>query len=233
MAPRLGPMGESRNAMCHMRLRCLFGAIMTHTYKHSAGKNKALAQQQSDFTSEGAPTPQPSMSLNMKAIEAATQDLELGSVTPHYGSCRHDIIKLLNDALATELVCVLRYKRHHFTAQGLESAKIAQEFLIHAQQESVHADRLARRIVQLNGSPDFSPESLTHRSHAPYDASVNLQEMIRINLMAERVAIEVYNQIIDLVGSHDVTTRRLLEDILSEEQAHAEELKDWFVTQPK
>jgi bacterioferritin len=133
-----------------------------------------------------------------------------------------------NMSLATELVCVLRYKRHHFTAMGLESAKVAQEFLVHAQEEAVHADRLARRIVQLNGSPDFSPESLTQRSHAPYDASPKLKDMIRINLMAERVAIEVYSQMIDQIGHQDVTTRRLLEDILAEEQTHAEELKDWY-----
>jgi bacterioferritin len=201
---------------------------MNHLDKPPSSKNKSLTQSQTDFTSEGAPPSTRNMALDMKAIEAATRDLERGSVTPHYGSVRQDVIKLLNDALATELVCVLRYKRHHFTAMGLESAKIAQEFLVHAQEESVHADRLARRIVQLNGSPDFSPESLTQRSHAPYDASPKLKDMIRINLMAERVAIEVYSQMIDQIGHQDVTTRRLLEDILAEEQTHAEELKDWF-----
>jgi bacterioferritin len=201
---------------------------MNHLDKPPSSKNKSLTQSQTDFTSEGAPPSTRNMALDMKAIEAATRDLERGSVTPHYGSVRQDVIKLLNDALATELVCVLRYKRHHFTAMGLESAKIAQEFLVHAQEESVHADRLARRIVQLNGSPDFSPESLTQRSHAPYDASPKLKDMIRVNLMAERVAIEVYSQMIDQIGHQDVTTRRLLEDILAEEQTHAEELKDWF-----
>ncbi|HEX5311960.1 ferritin-like domain-containing protein [Aquabacterium sp.] len=170
------------------------------------------------------------MTLNMKSIEGATRDLEQGSITPHYGSGRQDVIKLLNASLATELVCALRYKRHHFTAEGLESAKIAQEFLVHANEEAVHADRLARRIVQLNGSPDFSPESLIRRSHVPYDDSLKLKDMIRINLMAERVAIEVYSQMIDLIGNTDVTTRRLLEDILCEEQSHAEELKDWLVS---
>lgn len=202
---------------------------MSHNDKHAANKNKSMTELQTDFTSEGAPPPMRSLNLNMKAIEAATRDLEHGSITPHYGSCRQDIIKLLNDALATELVCVLRYKRHHFTAEGMESAKIAQEFLVHANEESAHADRLARRIVQLNGAPDFSPESLSQRSHAPYDASLKLKDMIRINLMAERVAIEAYSQMIDLIGNTDVTTRRLLEDILCEEQAHAEELKDWLV----
>lgn len=202
---------------------------MNHADKHPANKNKSMTQRQTDFTSEGAPPPVPHMMLDVKAIEAATRDLENGAITPHYGTGREDIIKLLNDALATELVCVLRYKRHHFTAEGLNSAMIAGEFLVHANQESVHADRLARRIVQLNGSPDFSPESLTQRSHAPYDASLELADMIRINLVAERVAIECYAQMIDLIGNQDVTTRRLLEDILSEEQDHAEELKDWLV----
>ncbi len=201
---------------------------MNHLDKPPSSKNKSMTQSQSDFTSEGAPPPASTMALDMKAIEAATRDLEQGSVTPHYGSGRQDLIKLLNDALATELVCVLRYKRHHFTAMGLESAKIAQEFLVHAEEESMHADRLARRIVQLNGTPDFSPESLTQRSHAPYDTSLKLKDMIRVNLMAERVAIEVYSQMIDQIGNQDVTTRRLLEDILAEEQTHAEELKDWF-----
>jgi bacterioferritin len=202
---------------------------MSHANKPPPTQNKGMSQMQSDFTSEGAPPAAPSMSLNMKAIEAATHDLSQGAITPHAGSVRQDIIQLLNGALATELVCVLRYKRHHFTAEGLDSTRIAQEFMVHAQEESVHADRLARRIVQLHGAPDFSPESLTQRSHAPYDASLQLADMIRINLMAERVAIECYSQMIDLIGQQDVSTRRLLEDILSEEQAHAEELKGWLV----
>lgn len=202
---------------------------MNHPDKHHASKPKGLVQAQSDFTSEGAPAPAPGLALDAKAIQAAARDLGQGSVTPHQAACRVDVVKLLNDALATELVCMLRYKRHHFTAAGLASSKIAQEFLVHARQESMHADRLARRIVQLNGLPDFSPESLTLRSHVPYDASLELTDMIRSNLMAERVAIECYSQMIDLVGTQDATTRRLLEDILGEEQAHAEELKAWSV----
>ena len=138
------------------------------------------------------------------------------------------IVELLNDALATELVCVLRYKRHHFTASGLASPKIAEEFLVHANEESGHADRLAQRIVQLGGAPDFSPDSLSQRSHAAYDDSSDLKAMIRSNLIAERVAIEAYSQIIALVGDKDPTTRRLLEDILSDEQEQADELSDWL-----
>jgi bacterioferritin len=169
-----------------------------------------------------------SMALDLSAIDAARRNLTQGAVTPHYGPWRKDIIRLLNDSLATELVCVLRYRRHHFTAAGVSSAKIADEFLVHANEEQAHADRLARRIVQLGGEPDFSPDSLSQRSHAAYDESADLTAMIRANLIAERVAIETYSQIISLIGDKDSTTRRLLEDILSDEQEHAEELKDWL-----
>lgn len=168
------------------------------------------------------------MVLNEVAIEAARRDLDQGAVTPNYGPWREDIIKLLNDSLATELVCVLRYKRHHFTAQGLASPKIADEFMVHATEEAGHADRLAQRIVQLGGEPDFSPDTLSGRSHAEYDDSLDLKAMIRTNLIAERVAIETYSQLITLIGDKDSTTRRLLEDILSDEQEHADELSDWL-----
>jgi len=201
---------------------------------------KPLTQQQTDFTSEGSPPPgkvsgtaalppaHEPLKLDKAALRAAADDLGQGAVTPHDSPWREDVIQLLNDALATELVCVLRYKRHHFTAVGLASPKIAEEFLVHANEENAHADRLARRIVQLGGEPDFSPDSLTQRSHAPYDASRDLIAMIRSNLMAERVAIEAYGQMISLIAGKDSTTRRLLEDILSEEQAHADELSDWL-----
>ena len=166
--------------------------------------------------------------LDEGAIDAARRNLDQGAVTPHYGPWREDVIKLLNDSLATELVCVLRYKRHHFTAVGLASPKIAEEFLVHANEEAGHADRLARRIVQLGGNPDFSPDSLSRRSHAGYDDSADLKSMLRANLIAERVAIESYSQIVALIGDKDSTTRRLLEDILADEQGHADELKDWL-----
>jgi len=169
-----------------------------------------------------------SLVLDEAAIDAARRGLDQGAVTPSYGPWRQDIVKLLNDSLATELVCLLRYKRHHFTADGLASPKIAEEFLVHANEEAAHADRLAQRIVQLGGEPDFSPHSLTKRSHAVYDDSKELKAMIKANLIAERVAIESYSQMIALIGDKDSTTRRLLEDILSDEQEHAEELKDWL-----
>ena len=168
------------------------------------------------------------MKLDEAAIDAARLSLDDGAVTPNYGPWREDIIKLLNDSLATELVCVLRYKRHHFTAEGLASPKIAEEFLVHANAEAGHGDRLAQRIVQLGGEPDFSPDSLSGRSHAAYDDSTDLKAMIKANLIAERVAIEAYSQIIAMIGDKDSTTRRLLEDILADEQEHADELKDWL-----
>ena len=168
------------------------------------------------------------MRLNEAAIDAARRSLDQGAVTPSYGPWREDIIKLLNDALATEIVCTLRYKRHYYTAKGVASPAIAEEFLVHANEETAHADLLAERIVQLGGEPDFAPATLLERSHADYDESSELQAMIRSNLIAERVAIEAYSQMIALIGDKDSTTRRILESILSQEQEHADELADWL-----
>lgn len=168
------------------------------------------------------------LKLNQKALDAAAHNIDDGAVTPSFTDYREDIIQLLNDALATELVCVLRYKRHYFTATGVNSSKIADEFLVHANEESGHADRLAERIVQLGGSPDFSPDSLLSRSHADYDDSTDLKAMIKANLVAERVAVESYRQMINLISDYDSTTRRLLEDILADEEEHADELSDWL-----
>lgn len=175
-----------------------------------------------------APQRHAAMVLDQAALDAARRSLDQGAVTPGYGPWRQDIITLLNDSLATEWVCVLRYRRHHFTAAGLASPKIAEEFLVHANEEMGHADRLARRIVQLGGAPDFSPATLLARSHAAYDDSLSLKDMIRANLVAERVAIEAYSQLVTLIGDKDISTRRLLEDILADEQQHADELKDWL-----
>ena len=166
--------------------------------------------------------------LNEAGLDAAKRSLDQGAVTPSYGPWREDIVKLLNDALATELVCVMRYKRHHFTAKGLASPKIAEEFMVHALEETAHADAIAERIVQLGGKPDFSPATLLARSHADYDDSTDLRAMITSNLIAERVAIEAYSQMITLIGDKDSSTRRMLEGILSQEQEHAEELSDWM-----
>ena len=166
--------------------------------------------------------------LDETGLNAARQSLDEGAMTPAYGPHRDAIVKLLNDSLATELVCVLRYKRHHFMASGVSSAKIAEEFMVHANAESAHADRIAKRIVQLGGEPDFSPDTLLQRSHADYDESNDLQTMVRVNLVAERIAVESYRQMIALLGDRDPTTRRLLEDILADEEEHADELKDWL-----
>jgi len=168
------------------------------------------------------------LALDEGAIDAARRDVAEGPITPGYGPWRDDIVKLLNDALATELTCVLRYRRHHYTAQGVASAKIAEEFLVHANEELAHADRIAERMVQLGGEPDFRPESLPQRSHSDYDDTQNLSDLIRSNLIAERVAIEAYRQMIALIGDKDPTTRRLMEEILAVEEEHADELRDWL-----
>lgn len=177
---------------------------------------------------QAPPTDRKSLTLDDAAIDAARHSLDDGAAPATHGAWRTDLIRLLNDALATELVCVLRYKRHHFTAHGLASPGIAEEFLVHAAQEAAHADRLAQRIVQLGGAPDFSPLALAERSHAAYDDSLDLTAMIKADLIAERVAVETYSQLIALIGTSDSSTRRLLEDILIEEQEHAEELQGWL-----
>ena len=170
--------------------------------------------------------------LDEAGLEAAKNSLSDGAITPAYGPHRDAIVKLLNDALATELVCILRYKRHHYTAKGVAkgvaSPKIAEEFMVHALEETQHSESIAERIVQLGGEPDFSPDTLTARSHAGYDESKDLQSMIRSNLVAERVAVESYRQMIALVGDKDHTTRRMLEQILADEEEHADELSDWL-----
>jgi bacterioferritin len=174
------------------------------------------------------PTAVERLQLDEAGLEAAKRSLDQGAVVPSFGPWREDIIKLLNDALATEIVCILRYKRHHFTAKGLSSPKIAEEFLVHAEEETAHGDQIAERIVQLGGEPDFAPATLLSRSHADYDDSKDLKSMIKANLIAERVAIEAYTQMIHLIGDKDSTTRRMLEGILSQEQEHADELSDWM-----
>ena len=166
------------------------------------------------------------LQLDEAAIERARSSLDDGAVTPSYGPWREQIVQLLNDSLATELVCVLRYKRHYFTAKGMASPSIADEFLVHANEEAAHADRIAERIVQLGGEPDFSPSTLLDRSHAGYDESSELKAMVRSNLVAERVAVETYRQMIALIGDKDPSTRRMLEEILADEEEHADELAD-------
>ena len=157
---------------------------------------------------------------------AARQSMEEGAVTAGYSANREAVIAMLNESLATELVCVLRYRRHHFMASGIHSHATAAEFLAHSNEEQGHADQLAERIVQLGGEPDFSPDSLTRRSHAEYVEGATLTEMIRENLVAERIAIDSYRHAIESLGSDDPTTCRLLESILAVEEEHADELAD-------
>lgn len=162
---------------------------------------------------------------NIDAIrKRARHHIEQGAVTDAYKADRNAVISLLNDALATELVCVLRYKRHYFMATGLSAESAAAEFLEHAKEEQAHADALAARIVQLGGEPDFSPTNLASRSHSEYVSGESLNEMIREDLIAERIAIDTYSQIIRYIGADDPTTRRLLEDILANEEEHADDL---------
>ena len=156
----------------------------------------------------------------------ARQHLDDGAVTAGYAADAPAVIKLLNDALATELVCVLRYRRHYFMARGIQSKSIADEFLVHANEEQGHADQIAGRIVQLGGEPDFSPDTLSSRSHAEYVEGDSLDDMIKEDLVAERIAIDSYREMIQYLGDLDPTTRNMLEGILAVEEEHADELAD-------
>jgi bacterioferritin len=170
---------------------------------------------------------QASVLTDVQALrKRARQHLDEGAVTSGYSADRETVLKQLNDSLATELVCVLRYRRHHFMAKGIHSQGVAAEFLAHSNEEQGHADLLAERIVQLGGEPDFSPNSLAARSHAEYVAGVTLVDMIREDLVAERIAIDSYRGFIRYLADKDPTTRRLLESILAVEEQHADELAD-------
>lgn len=163
--------------------------------------------------------------LAVQALRAqAREHLADGAVTAGYSALRPRVLALLDAALATELVCMLRYRRHHFMASGVHAKGVADEFLVHAVQEQKHADWLAERIAQLGGAPDFSPDSLLRRSHAQYVEGTTLAEMIRENLVAERIAIDSYRSFIAMLEGDDPTTRRLLESILATEEKHADEL---------
>lgn len=163
----------------------------------------------------------------------ARKHIEEGAVTEGYRGNRDTVINLLNEALATEIVCVLRYKRHYFMAQGIHADPIAQEFLTHANEEQGHADQIAGRIVQLGGSPNFSPEGLLTRSHSEYVEGQTLVEMIREDLVAERVAIDSYTEMIRYIGDNDITTRRMLEEILAVEEEHADDLASFLADMDK
>ncbi|GAB3253244.1 ferritin-like domain-containing protein [Chitinimonas naiadis] len=167
-----------------------------------------------------------SVGLDTGAIRAAANDIGDGAVTVGYRANCEAVVTMLNAALATELVCILRYKRHYFTVTGLQNGPIKSEFLQHALDEQAHADLLAERIVQLNGQPDFNPATLMLRSHAEYDDSSTIQAMIKANLIAERIAIEAYRQMIEAIGETDPTTRHMLVGIMAMEEEHADDMRD-------
>jgi bacterioferritin len=156
--------------------------------------------------------------------ERARRHIENGAVTEGYTADRDTVIKLLNEALATELVCVLRYKRHYFMANGIHADSVAAEFLEHATDEQGHADQIAARIVQLGGAPNFNPEGLLTRSHAEYVEGETLTDMIKEDLVAERIAIDSYRDMVRYFGNDDPTTRRMIEGILAVEEEHADDL---------
>lgn len=165
------------------------------------------------------------LSMDIEAIRRrARQHIEQGAVTGGYKADRATVIKLLNEALATEIICVLRYKRHYFMASGINAQGIAAEFAEHANQELAHIDALAQRIVQLDGEPDFSPVELVQRAHSEYVAAGSLVDMMREDLVAERIAIESYRDMISYIEHDDPTTRRVLEEILAVEEEHADDL---------
>ena len=162
---------------------------------------------------------------DVKTLRArAREHIQQGAVTAGYRADRATVVKLLNEALATEIVCVLRYRRHHFMAQGMNADPVAAEFLVHANEEQQHADQIAARIVQLNGEPNFSPEGLLSRSHAEYVEGTDLVDMIKEDLVAERVAIDSYREMVEYIGDKDTTTKRMLEGILAMEEEHADDL---------
>jgi bacterioferritin len=167
----------------------------------------------------------PEFLSDIETIRARARDhIERGPITESYGADRKRVIDVLNEVLATELVCVLRYKRHYYTATGINSGPVAAEFLEHANEEQQHADMVAHRIVQLGGDPDFSPEGLATRAHSEYDASSDLLQMVREDLVAERVAIASYQEIVRWLSDGDPTSRRVIEEILEKEEEHAEDM---------
>ena len=169
---------------------------------------------------------QPFLSDIKEIRRRARQHIERGAVTDGYKADRETVVRLLNEALATEIVCVLRYKRHQFMASGLSAESVAAEFREHAAEEQAHADQIAERITQLAGEPNFSPEGLLTRSHSEYVEGKSLVQMIEEDLVAERIAIESYSEIIRYLGDKDSTSRRVMEEVLAKEEEHAEDMRN-------
>ena len=204
--------------MAYVRLRTDIAATSSQAWPPT---NKVIAMN---------PTTPPRVAMSSVEMlrSQARNHIEQGAVTAGYSADRQQVLKLLNDALATELVCVLRYRRHHFMARGIYAKGVADEFLLHSNEEQGHADLLAGRIVQLGGEPDFSPDSLSGRSHAQSVAAGSLLEMIKEDLVAERIAIDSYRELIQYLSDDDPTTSQLLKQILAVEEEHADELADWL-----
>lgn len=169
-------------------------------------------------------TDQPFLTDVKTLRERARRHIEEGALTEGYGANRDNVVKILNEALATEIVCILRYKSHYFRADGINANVAAQEFLEHADQEQQHADWLAERIVQLGGKPNFSPEGLLTRSHAEFVEGDTLRDMVVEDLVAERIAIDSYREIARYLGDQDPTSRRVIEEILAQEEEHADDM---------
>lgn len=173
------------------------------------------------------PAGRPAALTDVAALRArARKSIDKGAVTETYTADRKEVIRLLNDALATEWVCVLRYLRHYHMASGMLADAVKGEFLEHAQQEQEHAGKIAERIVQLGGEPDLDPDTLTRRAHAEYKVGKDLRDMVKEDLIAERIAIDSYREMIDYIGDRDTTTKRILESILAQEEEHADEFAD-------
>ena len=177
-----------------------------------------------------ADSKQPFLTDIQELRRRARQHIENGAVTEGYRADRETVIRILNEALATEIVCVLRYKRHYFMADGIHAQAVAAEFLEHANEEQGHADQIAHRIVQLGGEPNMSPDGMLTRSHSEYVEGANLLDMIREDLVAERIAIESYGEIVRYLGTNDPTTRRMMEEILAKEEEHADDLRTLIET---
>ena len=191
---------------------------------------KVNAKNDKKTLSVAKPSAHPFLSDIQELRARARRHIEKGAVTENYRADRQAVIKILNEALATEIVCVLRYKRHHYMASGIHAQAVAEEFLEHANEEQGHADQIAHRIVQLGGEPDLNPDGLLTRSHSEYVEGTTLLDMIREDLVAERVAIESYGEIVRYLGEDDPTSRRLMEEILAKEEEHADDLRTLIET---
>jgi bacterioferritin len=202
-------------------------AMQGHAGRDAAPKGPtSKGPQPADNGQKGQPHQIEGMTDVHTLRERARKSIENGAITDSYSADRKKVIKLLNEALATEWVCVLRYYRHYFMASGMLADSVKAEFLEHAQQEMAHANQIAERIVQLGGEPDLNPDTLTARSHAEYKPGQDLRDMVKENLIAERIAIDSYREMINYIGDKDTTTKRILEFVLSQEEEHADDMAD-------